>query len=88
MSPLCIRIHCDPVPFQSALAELLEQLADVPREVVERFAGRFDALAQHVRIDQDQSGAAGAGDVRIVLQPADALLELVAALRAGQLDVG
>ena len=81
-------ISCDTQPAQAILAALLEHLSNVPLEVVDRFVGRFEAIAQPFRIDVDRSAAAGAGDVRVVLQPAKALLELVGALRAGDLDVG
>ena len=42
MTP-CIRIQCDIAPAKAAMAGLLEQLADVPFEVVEHFVGRFEA---------------------------------------------
>ena len=95
MNPPCIQIHCDPVPFQSALAELREQLVgtgkaleldlDFPRHLRELLVEilverRFDAL-KLIRVDS-QPSADGAGDVLLSFQPADLFLELLAALRA------
>lgn len=82
------RISCDAAPVDAFLVALLEHLSDVPLEVGGRFVRRFEALAEPFGLDMDRSTATGAWDVRVVLQPSEALLELVRALRAGEFDVG
>jgi hypothetical protein len=39
-------------------------------------------------VDADRSTAAGTNDIRIVLKPSKRLLELMAAARAAQIDLG
>jgi len=85
---LRIAIQCDAAPAEEVVRSLLEHLADFPLEILDRFVRRFDAIAQPFCVDVDQLAAAGTGNVRIVLQPSQLLLELVGALWAGELDVG
>ena len=65
----------------SAVTALLEHLAEVPLEVLHGSPGVVEALEQPCRIEIDDSAAA-AGHLLVRLQPTDALLGLVATLRA------
>lgn len=75
-------IACDSGPFQAALATL-EQVAHGRVELVQGFLSSCNAAAQLVRIDIDSTPAAGTCQMRVVLQPSDALLAFLAAVRAG-----
>lgn len=86
MATVQLSIETDASPLQATLGELLEQAADLPLEIRNGLVRRFESIAQTFRVDLDNSAAAGAGNLRVVLQPSDALLELVGALRAGQFD--
>lgn len=68
-----------------AMRELAEHLADLPPEVVHRVVSRFDSIPQPFCLDADARAASKAGDYRIVLKPSADLLELIAALRAGEI---
>ena len=86
-TPLSISIDADTGSVDLLLRGLLEELAAHPLEVRQRFVGRFEGIAQPFCLDADRLAATGARNILVVLQPADALLELVRALRAGELDV-
>lgn len=70
----------------SALDEALSELASAPREFLQRFVDRPHLVAKLFRIDSDLLAASAANEMRIVLQPSERLLELVAALRTGDVD--
>jgi hypothetical protein len=81
-----IHVVLDSADVIALFDALLEQLADVSLELRERFIGRFNALPELFCLDVDDNAALRAGTIRIGLKPSDALVELVAALRAGERD--
>lgn len=74
----------------SAIEALLAEFLQAPLQVLQAFVHGVEALGQAAwtaRIDADLGTAPGAPDLRVVLEPSQALLELAAALRAGHLDL-
>ena len=83
-----IQILCDASPLDAAIAELLEHAASAPLEVRQGLLRRLDTFPDLVRIDNDFAAACSAWECRVVLQPSDAFLELVLAVRAGNYEFG
>lgn len=82
------RVHVGAVvaPLNAAVAELLECLSVASAEARQVVLDRLDSISELVRFDVDSCAAAGAGDIRIVLQPSNGFLELLAAARAGKFE--
>lgn len=82
-----ITIRCDAAPLQAVIDALLVELADCPLEVVQSALRGAESLAQPARIESRGFSATGAGECLVVLHASDALLGLLAAVRAGNLNV-
>lgn len=65
-------------------APSLPELAERVLDLLERGGG----LVATTAFDGNDLAASGAGNARVLLEPTDALLELAAAARAVQFDVG
>lgn len=65
---------------------LLERAADLSLQVRQRLVDLFRGDLQLLRVDNERGAAAPAGELRICFQLCDPLLELVAAIRAGDFD--
>jgi hypothetical protein len=74
----------DTEPIDTLLRSLSESLADIPSEVVPRLLQLFESDDELSRIDA--SPTLRAGELRFTLQPTDRFRELVAAIRAGDLN--
>jgi len=84
-----IRIACDASALAPVLADLKALLEPSPQpgsQLRELVLDLLDDPEQLVRFDIDRS-AASAGELRVALQPSNRLLDLVAALRAGNWDL-
>ncbi|MBS0368430.1 MAG: hypothetical protein JSS57_04415 [Proteobacteria bacterium] len=81
-----LNLRADTTAVSAFLGRLLAEVSQAPFEVRQLFVDRLEALPEPFCFDLDGGAAAGAGNGRIVLQPSDALIELVAALRAGELN--
>ena len=80
-----IEITIDAAAAQADLAFLAEAADRLP-EVRQLLVDMLDSGIQLARIDNDRSLTPGAGQCPIVLQLADPLLKLSAAIRAGEFD--
>lgn len=80
-------LQVDGSAMEAPLALLLEHLPQLAPEVRERVLDRLDAFAQAGCIDVETFPALRTGEVRVALQPTDAFLDLVAAVRAGNVDL-
>lgn len=80
-APIVLRI--DTAPLDAALASLSE-VAQTSSEVVQRFLDGLDSASQLVGLDSDDVLATGAGDLWVVFQPSDLLVEFLLAARAGE----
>ena len=84
-----LRITADDSALEPVLGELLALIERLPKPLAEITDGPFDLLecpSELVRVDIDR-GSAPAGEFRVLLQPTDRLLGLVAALRARDRDL-
>lgn len=86
MISLPIDLRPDATALTAAIAELEDLLSKLPEGVAKRFVRLFDPSKELCRVRGDHGPAAGAGVVRIFLEPGDGLLGLLSALRAGDLD--
>jgi hypothetical protein len=80
-----IELKCDSRQTQADI-QLLAQAAQRSMQVRQRLIDLVDFAPELVRFDTDHSLATAACELRIRLELSDALLELVAAIRAGQFD--
>jgi hypothetical protein len=80
MEELKITITADPSPF----LEAVQLLFKAPREIGNRFIRAVEAGAELARVDLDSLSTSRTGNLRVVLEPADFLLELVAASRTSE----
>lgn len=84
MITLTIRTDVSAIsPFFDAL---LADLSKAPFEVRKLFVDRLSGLPELICLNTDARPTAAAGEVWVCLKPSNALLELVAAFRAGDLD--
>lgn len=83
-----LALSVDTRAAQCLISELARELLDAGSEVRDAFLRGFETIPEPFRFDSDGAGATRADQLRVVLQPSKRLLELVAALRAGQLDIG
>jgi len=72
-----VRITLDTLPFDAALAALLERIAELPDSVL---LGFLEAGHEVFRIES--AGTLGASELRFTLQPSERLIELGAAVGA------
>lgn len=80
---VALRVDVDQIERDIALlAEAAQRLPKLAQALVHA----LDSGAELVRADLDGAFALGTGELRVRLQPADALAELVAAVRAGEFD--
>lgn len=77
METLTVKISCDSLPLEAALASLTD-LANGSDEVVNRFLSGLDSQAQLVRVDGDVVTGSSANEVRVILQPSDLLCNFLA----------
>lgn len=78
-------LRCDAAALErdvALLSEAAQRLPHLGQAVVQL----LDSGAELVRADLDRAVALPAGELRVRLEPADALAELVAAVRAGEFD--
>lgn len=90
MADVTITLSLDAAPVERFCADLLAELAQRPPQTVQAAVDRFHALGESAwttRVDLDL-GAAAAPNHRVALEPSEPLLALLAALRAGDLDLG
>lgn len=85
MSALTIRLSADASALSAALAELSE-FPERLHEVVELPFDRELGLTEFARVDRDVRIAGGADECRVLLQPSERLLDLLAAFRARDVD--
>lgn len=85
LNKIDLTISADMSEFSAAL-ELLKQRLELAPEVVERFLNGVDSLSQLCSVDAGDSPAAGAGELRIMLQPSDCFREFLAATSTGNVD--
>lgn len=78
-----ITLDLDASALEQVLNELLENLADAPLKVRELALGFIKRQPQLAVID---SGPASGAVVPLLLKPSQGLLDLVRAVRAGDLD--
>ena len=91
MDEVVIELACDPSKATGFLEALSAELAQRPLQVREAFVDRLHALGEaawSVGIDLYVGATACAAQHRVVLEPAEPLLRLLAAFRAGDLDLG
>lgn len=88
MASCSVQISGDTQALQALLDSLLEEFSKLALEVRNGFLCRFEAIPEPFCLDGDGGSALRTGECRVVLQPSDALLELVRAFRAGELDAG
>lgn len=87
MSRARIQLVCHADPVRILLDALLAELADRPREVVQAVLRRFESIDKPLCVERETLAAVHADQVLFVLQPSEALLALLAAVRAGDFDV-
>lgn len=85
--PITMRMSVDVDAPLALLAELLDLPIEVRHRVVQLLESRGEALWT-ARIDLNVGATSRAFDQRIVLQPSKALLDAVAAFRAGDVHLG
>ena len=85
MAALTIQLVCDTAQA-SADIELLAKASERSAELGQRLLDLGDLCTHLVCVDADHTPALAAGQFGIRLQFSDALLELVAAVRAGDFD--
>lgn len=81
----------DPAALASLRDLLSTELAERPLEVRQAFLRRFFGLGKSawtIRLELDHGAAGSAANARIVVEPAEPLLALLAAFRAGDFDLG
>ena len=82
---LTVVLRCDAAALARDVA-LLSKAAQCLPHLGQAVVQLLDSGAELVRADLDRAAALPAGELRVCLQPADALAELVAAVRAGEFD--
>ena len=87
MTQARITLTAEASPLNSVTQELLAELAQRPREVVDAVLRALQAIAQPARIEQRDFPAPGASEVALVFHASDAFLGLLSAVRARDFDV-
>jgi hypothetical protein len=87
MTQARITLRADAAPLNSAIGSLLAEFSKRALQPGLIGARASEALAQPARIEQRDFSAPGASEVGLILHPSDALLGLLAAVRAGDFDV-
>lgn len=77
-----VTIRLDAEPFLECMSFLSDRAADLGDEIVNRLLDLLDSPDKLCRIEQRPAS----GTVRVVLQPSDSLLDVVAAVRAIEVD--
>lgn len=86
-----VQLSCDRSKANGLLDSLPAELAQRPLQVRKAFVDRLHALGEAawtVRIDLNVGATACAAQHRVVFEPAEPLLRLLAAFRAGDFDLG
>ena len=82
-----LSIKMDGGPMQDALIELSELLVKAPQAIGQRLVELVENGAKLSVLENDRGSALGAGEFVMVAKPANGLLHLLAALRAGDCDL-
>ena len=82
---LSISLSADAAPLCADLA-LLAEAADRSLQVRQRLLDLLDAGAQLVCVDREPLCAGAAGELRVAVELGNGLRDLVAAVRAGNVD--
>ena len=85
MASQTISLHCDASQVLADL-KLLSDAADRSPQIRKRLLDLGNLGPELIRLDADDVAGTGAGEFGIRLQPSDLLLELVATVRADELD--
>lgn len=87
MACATLKISGDSSALQSAIDSLLEHLPHLSLKVRQLALDRLQSLFEAGCVHVEALPTAAANQVRIALQPSQALLDLVAAVRAGNVDL-
>lgn len=80
---MSVAISAEPSLLIAALRDLLEHLPKLSFELRQLALDRLDAIVQAGWVHAEALPATCAAEVRVSLEPTDALLDLVVAVRAG-----
>ena len=81
-----VRVTADTSLLDAAVATLLAELAQRPGEAGHVLRSRAAGLTQLARVESQSSVAMGASQCHVVFHPSDGLADLLAAVRAGDVD--